>query len=95
MSSFELGPIRPVSASDRRLATENGEKSALGNLENKRSTHPVEAAVSEDLVPGTPPVDGERVAMIKKAIEEGNYPIVPQKIADAIIANGMLLRTKS
>lgn len=33
-----------------------------------------------------PPVDVERVQQIKKALQEGRYPIVPAKIADNIIA---------
>ena len=32
------------------------------------------------------PVDSERVAEIRKALEEGKYPLVPAKIADALIA---------
>lgn len=42
---------------------------------------------------GSSPVDSDRVAAIKKAIETGNYPIVPTKIGDAMIAASMLLRT--
>jgi len=41
---------------------------------------------------GSAPVDTDRVATIKKAIETGNYPLVPTKIGDAMIAAGMLLR---
>ena len=33
-----------------------------------------------------PPVDGERVQQIKRALAEGRYPIVPAKIADRLIA---------
>ena len=33
-----------------------------------------------------PPVDRERVAEIRKALEEGRYPLVPTRIADAMIA---------
>ena len=33
-----------------------------------------------------PPVDGERVAKIKKAIEDGNFPLVPSTIADRLLA---------
>lgn len=43
---------------------------------------------------GAVPVDAERVATIRKAIEEGRYPIIPMKVADAMIAAGLLLRTK-
>ena len=39
------------------------------------------------------PVDVERVKVIRHAIETGTYPVVPAKIADAMIAAGMLLRT--
>lgn len=41
-----------------------------------------------------PPVDADRVAEIRKAVEQGRYPVVPAKIADAMIAAGYLLRTK-
>ncbi|MFC3175379.1 flagellar biosynthesis anti-sigma factor FlgM [Novosphingobium bradum] len=47
---------------------------------------------SEALDPGQPPVDVERVAVIRKAIESGAYPVIPTKIADAMIAAGLLLR---
>jgi len=40
------------------------------------------------------PVDADRVAEIRKAIEDGRYPVVPTRIADAMIAAGLLLRTK-
>lgn len=40
-----------------------------------------------------PPVDHDRVAQIRQAIEQGRYPLVPAKIADAVIAAGYLLRT--
>lgn len=40
------------------------------------------------------PVDSSRVNEIRTAIEEGRYPIVPTRIADAMIAAGYLLRVK-
>ena len=33
-----------------------------------------------------PPVDAERVAEIRKALQDGSYPLVPTRIADAMIA---------
>lgn len=33
-----------------------------------------------------PPVDMDRVAEIKKAIAQGNFPILPATIADQMIA---------
>ena len=35
------------------------------------------------------PVDGDRVAEIRKAIETGTYPLIPNEIADGIIAAGL------
>ncbi|HSX53700.1 MAG TPA: flagellar biosynthesis anti-sigma factor FlgM, partial [Sphingomonas sp.] len=32
------------------------------------------------------PVDAERVARIKKAIADGNFPLVPSTIADRLLA---------
>ncbi|MDE1917767.1 MAG: flagellar biosynthesis anti-sigma factor FlgM [Sphingomonadales bacterium] len=42
---------------------------------------------------GTVPTDTDRVSAIKKAIEKGDYPIVPTKISDAMIAASMLWRS--
>lgn len=42
---------------------------------------------------GTIPQDSDRVAAIKKAIEQGDYPILPTKISDAMIAASMLWRS--
>lgn len=33
-----------------------------------------------------PPVDVERVAKIKKAIQDGNFPLVPSTVADRLLA---------
>ena len=35
------------------------------------------------------PVDVDRVAEIRKAIETGTYPLIPTEIADGIIAAGL------
>ena len=32
------------------------------------------------------PVDAERVAKIKKAIQDGNFPLVPSTVADRLLA---------
>ncbi|WP_404336129.1 flagellar biosynthesis anti-sigma factor FlgM [Sphingomonas sp. MMS12-HWE2-04] len=34
----------------------------------------------------TPPVDAERVAKIRKAVEDGRFPICPATIADRLLA---------
>lgn len=45
------------------------------------------------LAAATPPVDAERVEEIRKALEDGSYPVVPTKIADAMIAARLMLST--
>ena len=34
----------------------------------------------------SPPVDAERVAQIRAALQDGSYPLMPTKIVDAMIA---------
>lgn len=50
-------------------------------------------ALGDTLDPGQVPVDGDRVAQIRKALENGTYPIIPTTVADSIIAAGLILRT--
>ena len=89
MRNVELGPVRPVGAVDVNTAHQ-----AKGQDKGpKRSEGPETAVVKSDaLDPGQAPIDSERVALIRKAVESGNYPLVPTRIADAMIAAGMLLR---
>ena len=86
MSSLEIGAIRAIDARIIRLGGGTSEKPA------KPATAPPDVQRSDALEVGQPPIDPERVAVIRKAIESGTYPIVPAKIADAIIAAGLLLR---
>ncbi len=90
MPPIELGPARPVSAVDVRLA-----RTAGGTREASAKPETASAPVvrSEALDPGKPPVDAERVEIVRKAVENGTYPVIPAKVADAIIAAGFLLRT--
>jgi negative regulator of flagellin synthesis FlgM len=89
MPPINLGPMLPVSQVDpKALRT-----ASCGAKPQPAATPAPEISASDALDPGTPPVDAERVQLIRKAVESGTYPIVPAKVADAIIANGMLLRT--
>ncbi|MCB2072920.1 MAG: flagellar biosynthesis anti-sigma factor FlgM [Novosphingobium sp.] len=90
MRDIELGPVRPVGAVDVKIA-----RQASGQAKPEKSSgEEVSAPVvkSEALDPGQAPVDVERVQLIRRAIEAGDYPLVPTKIADAMIAAGILLR---
>ena len=55
----------------------------------------LDVAASNPLAAGRQaPVDHDRVSEIRKAIEQGRYPLQPAKIADALIAAGYLLKFK-
>lgn len=95
---IELGPKGPGAA---RAVGAVDAPSLLGAVRAQRgdenASRGVARAVGNEvrnnpLDPGEPPVDAERVAQIRKAIENGSYPVVPAKIADAMIAAGLLLR---
>lgn len=44
------------------------------------------AAELSSAMAAKPPVDSERVARIRKAVEDGNFPIYPTTIADRLLA---------
>lgn len=94
-SSQNIGGARPVGAIDARIV-----RSAAGAKDPQAApgAAPTGAPApayqpSEALDPGQAPVDVERVKVIRHAIETGAYPVIPTKIADAMIAAGLLLRT--
>ena len=90
MSDIKLGPTTPVGASDIRFAgLQRRSLSPSGKSEAPQGA----VATSEVLDPGQPPIDSERVTAIRKAIENGSYPVIPTRIADAMIAAGIMLRS--
>lgn len=88
--SQNVGQARPVGALDARIVRQVGGERPQPAAAKPVQTSPVQT--SEALDPGPIPVDAERVDVIRKAVENGTYPVVPAKIADAIIAAGLLLR---
>jgi negative regulator of flagellin synthesis FlgM len=84
-----IGRIDAVSLNGRavRLAAGSTDQPA------KADTADQTVVLGDTLNAGPPPVDGDRVAQIRKAIEDGTYPILPMTIADTIIAGGLILRT--
>lgn len=92
MPPIEVGPARALSAIEARLARHAG---GPGQGPVKAQERLQQSVVTSDaLDPGEAPVDVERVDMIRKAVETGTYPVVPAKIADALIAAGFLLRSR-
>ncbi|NLR71627.1 flagellar biosynthesis anti-sigma factor FlgM [Novosphingobium sp. ERN07] len=101
MSPIEIGASRPVgpvqvntarnakTATGAPVTTVDGpaaaavESSAAAQVQRSAALDAGQSA----------PVDFERVKVIQHAIEAGNYPVIPTKIADAMIAAQMLLRT--
>jgi negative regulator of flagellin synthesis FlgM len=89
MSRFDIGRPAPVHS----VRPIGGERSAM------RDAAPAPAAtapgVRVELAGVIPdhsvPVDHERVAQIREALRDGTYPIVPAKIADALIAARLTL----
>ncbi|WP_315760955.1 flagellar biosynthesis anti-sigma factor FlgM [Sphingomonas sp. Y38-1Y] len=68
-----VSPLRPV----QRVA--NATKQA------EASVAAASLVTARDLA-AKPPVDADRVARIKKAVEDGSFPIVPTTIADRLLA---------
>ncbi|NKJ40737.1 flagellar biosynthesis anti-sigma factor FlgM [Novosphingobium sp. SG720] len=109
MSNIEIGPSRPVGAVQVKIATaDTAAPQAVAEAPASPSAAATAApsapatiasaasatvATSGATRAGDVPVSSDRVAQIRKAIEEGHYPVIPAQIADAMIAAGMLLRT--
>jgi len=90
MPPIEVGPLRAVSAIESRLARKSGDSSGHSAKVDKSEPAVVQ---SEALDPGDMPIDIERVEMIRRAVEQGTYPVIPARVADAVIAAGILLRS--
>lgn len=85
-----LDPARPLGAATTRTGTPVQQPSLPARTAGATGEPVVVRSPAHD--PGEPPVDADRVAEIRRAIERGTYPIVPTRVADAMIAAGLLLR---
>lgn len=95
MPPIETTPTTPVGrieASSLSLQTVRGQAASTGQKATNEQA-PIRLERSDALEAGQAPVDSDRVVAIRKAIESGTYPLVPAKVADAMIAAGLLLRT--
>lgn len=103
MSSFEIGAPRPVSTvpvTGPVNMVGAGAKPVQIDAPAETPKAPAPAApaapqveTSDAVKAGAAPVDQERIKTIRHAVETGTYPVFPAKIADAMIAAGMLLRS--
>ena len=95
MPPIETGPTRPVGRIEpASLTLASALRNAAGKPETDAKPANAKATVvrGDAIDPGEAPVDSERVSEIRKALESGTYPILPTKVADAIIAAGLLLK---
>ena len=90
MPPIDLPPIRPTGAVDPRQTRPAAERAAP-----PAKAEPAAPAVEVDttLTGAEAPVDHGRINEIRKAIEQGRYPVIPMRVADALIASGLLLRS--
>lgn len=95
MPPIETGPTRPIGRIEPGSLNLGALRTSAGLPEtDNKTTTTAKAAVErgEALNPGEAPVNTDRVKEIRKALENGTYPILPTKVADAIIAAGLLLK---
>ena len=50
------------------------------------SPNGIAVEVASKIDAGQPPVSADRVREVRQALQDGNYPIIPAQIADAMIA---------
>ena len=96
MPPIEVGSTNPLGAAQARFSRAGSTTGAATSLSapslSAWSESPTVDA-SAGLDPGAVPIDLDRVALIRKALENGTYPVIPTQIADAMIAAGVLLRS--
>ena len=89
MPSVELSKLSGVSAARAVTAGDRAQIDARAHPATAVSTSSmsgISLEISDASEAISPPVDAERVAQIRDALRDGSYPLVPAKIADAMIA---------
>ena len=91
MPSVELSKLQGITAARALSESDRAQLSARSDSAAKAGTvvagkPGVAIEVSSAIDTATPPVETERVEQIRKALQDGTYPLVPAKVADAIIA---------
>ena len=96
MSSFEIGASRPVGAVQVNNTVSAATQSQVSVTDATGASPPTsgtgDVQTSLSTTAGTVPVDQTRVQQIRDAVNKGDYPLIPTKIGDAMIAAGMMLR---
>src|SRR3546814_2351275 len=80
-----LGSSKPVGHSADPPASKAHSTSVTANQQHARGIG-ISVEANAGYETAQPPVDSARVSQIRDAIESGTYPVVPARIADAMIA---------
>ena len=80
-----IGATRALSTSDRAQLEARAPAAAAPRAAVPAAGVSVEIGAASDAAT-SPPIDAERVSQIRAALQDGSYPLVPAKIADALIA---------
>ncbi|MDC8755575.1 flagellar biosynthesis anti-sigma factor FlgM [Erythrobacter sp. sf7] len=88
MPSVELSKLQGIAAT---RAVSGGDRAQIEpRAASARNTAAPASGLSVEISgavdAASPPVDAERVALIRAALQDGSYPLVPTKIVDAMIA---------
>lgn len=87
MSLYDVSKLSGVGALRPATRELSGDKPAVRAESAKGAVDQgVSVQTGAKVTAGTAPVDNERVQQIRQALREGNYPLVPSQITDAIIA---------
>ncbi|HEU4968697.1 flagellar biosynthesis anti-sigma factor FlgM [Sphingomonas sp.] len=89
-----IDPIGVTPGTVQGVRVEPQDAAKVVPLQSVRAPQPVAVAETSaretaKALAAKPPVDAERVQQIRRALEEGRYPLVPAKIADRMIAAQM------
>lgn len=87
-----IPPVSPVGTGTRANgATEQSRAAEASRAATNAAPQGVNVELSNRVEAGQPPVDADRVAEIRAALQDGSYPIVPTEIADALIAARLMM----
>jgi len=84
----EIGPVSPVRAV--RTGPFAASFAEAGDPAPAASPPPA-LRIDVSALAAAPPFDPDRVGQIRSAIADGSYPLIPARIADAMIAAGLRL----
>jgi negative regulator of flagellin synthesis FlgM len=92
MPSIEISKLqavtgaKPLSGTDRAVSGDTGSVRTATPGAKAPGASGVSLEIDATVSGAKPPVDADRVAEIREALRDGSYPLVPTKIADAMIA---------